>query len=196
MLRVLPTILCCSSMAMYAASRNSAPWAMLTVRISPKISVKPEATTNIRPAKVSPSSSVITNSPGSRTPRRPTFPWRRTAPNRRRTRSGGPPQWRVADVSKSWAFNPPRGPRPHPLSRLRSTVRRLHDTGQSRSRERAPSLGGGAKELVPASGNVRLDDGGETPRRQSACEGRLRQTPESSVGAESASSHERSSGSS
>ena len=40
---------------------------MLTVRIKPKISVKPDATTNIRPAKVTPSSSVITKSPGSDT---------------------------------------------------------------------------------------------------------------------------------
>ena len=40
---------------------------MLTVRISPKISVNPDATTNIRPAKVTPSSRVTTNSPGSET---------------------------------------------------------------------------------------------------------------------------------
>ena len=50
---------------MYAARRNSAPWAMLTVRIRPKINVNPDATTNIRPAKVIPSRRVTTNSPGS-----------------------------------------------------------------------------------------------------------------------------------
>ena len=38
---------------------------MLTVRISPKISVNPDATTNINPAKVMPSSKVTKNSPGS-----------------------------------------------------------------------------------------------------------------------------------
>ena len=66
-LRDLPAIFCCNSIAMYAARRNSEPWAMLTVRIKPKISVKPEATTNISPANVTPSSSVITKSPGSAT---------------------------------------------------------------------------------------------------------------------------------
>ena len=50
---------------MYAASRKNAPCAMLTVRISPKMRVKPEATTNSRPANVSPSSSVTANCPGS-----------------------------------------------------------------------------------------------------------------------------------
>ena len=39
---------------------------MLTVRIRPKIRVNPDATTNSSPAKVTPSSSVTTNSPGSR----------------------------------------------------------------------------------------------------------------------------------
>ena len=67
MLRSLPTIRSWSSMAMYAASRNSAPWAMLTVRISPKISVNPEATMKYKPAAVSPSRRVTTNSPGSLT---------------------------------------------------------------------------------------------------------------------------------
>ena len=38
---------------------------MLTVRISPKISVKPEATMKYSPAEVNPSSRVTTNSPGS-----------------------------------------------------------------------------------------------------------------------------------
>ena len=43
MLRARPTIACCTRMAMYAASRNSEPCAMLTVRIRPKINVKPDA---------------------------------------------------------------------------------------------------------------------------------------------------------
>ena len=38
---------------------------MFTVRINPKMSVKPEATMKYRPAEVSPSRSVTTNSPGS-----------------------------------------------------------------------------------------------------------------------------------
>ena len=65
MLRDLPTIDCWSSMATYAERRNSEPCTMLTVRIRPKTSVNPEATTNSSPAKVSPSSSVTMNSPGS-----------------------------------------------------------------------------------------------------------------------------------
>ena len=38
---------------------------MFTVRISPKISVKPEATMKYSPAEVNPSRRVTTNSPGS-----------------------------------------------------------------------------------------------------------------------------------
>ena len=65
MLRDLPTIDCWSSIATYAESRNSEPCTMLTVRIRPKTSVNPDATTNSSPAKVSPSSRVTMNSPGS-----------------------------------------------------------------------------------------------------------------------------------
>jgi hypothetical protein len=87
MLRVLPTICCCRPIAVNPASRKSEPCAMFTVRIRPKMSVKPEATTNSRPANVMPSSSVTANLPGSLTAGSAGVPSARTSTQSNASRS-------------------------------------------------------------------------------------------------------------
>ena len=52
---------------------------MLTVRIRPNTSVNPDATTNSKPANVSPSSSVTMNSPGSSIAAPAEVPWANTS---------------------------------------------------------------------------------------------------------------------
>ena len=147
MLRVLPTIRSWSSMAMYAASRNSAPWAMLTVRIRPKINVNPEATTNIRPAKVIPSRSVTKNSPGSSIAAPEGVPVAKNSTQQttntigRPTAMAGSRRLQVASIQfPLWCDQAP-------LPLLRAQYGPCDGEVQSRTSEIARFIGGGPKEL-------------------------------------------------